>query len=51
MPTLAPVHIGTSGWHYGHWRGPFFPDGLGPHRWPAYYAARFRTVAATTAAP
>jgi uncharacterized protein YecE (DUF72 family) len=30
MPTLAPVLIGTSGWHYGHWRGPFFPDGLAP---------------------
>lgn len=44
MPTKAPVHIGTSGWHYGHWRGPFYPDDLGTDRFLAYYAARFHTV-------
>jgi hypothetical protein len=25
---MARVIIGTSGWHYGSWRGPFFPVGL-----------------------
>ena len=25
---MARVRIGTSGWHYASWRGPFFPDGL-----------------------
>jgi uncharacterized protein YecE (DUF72 family) len=40
----APIHIGTSGWHYGHWRGPFYPEDLGSHRMLAYYAERFHTV-------
>ncbi|MDF2460108.1 MAG: hypothetical protein K0S79_2524, partial [Nitrospira sp.] len=22
------VHIGTSGWHYKHWVGPFYPADL-----------------------
>ncbi|HLD47322.1 MAG TPA: DUF72 domain-containing protein, partial [Desulfobaccales bacterium] len=44
MPTQAPVHIGTSGWHYTHWRGPFYPDDLSADRFLAYYAARFPTV-------
>jgi uncharacterized protein YecE (DUF72 family) len=38
------VHIGTSGWHYGHWRGPFYPDGLEAGRFLTYYAERFQTV-------
>ena len=21
------IHIGTSGWHYHHWIGPFYPEG------------------------
>jgi D-arabinose 1-dehydrogenase-like Zn-dependent alcohol dehydrogenase len=25
---MARVLIGTSGWHYNSWRGPFFPKGL-----------------------
>jgi uncharacterized protein YecE (DUF72 family) len=40
----APIHIGTSGWHYGHWRGPFYPDELGAEGFLAYYAERFHTV-------
>jgi len=20
------VQVGTSGWHYAHWRGPFYPE-------------------------
>jgi len=38
------VWIGTSGWHYGHWRGVFYPPGLPPRSWLAYYAARFDAV-------
>jgi uncharacterized protein YecE (DUF72 family) len=38
------IHIGTSGWHYGHWRGPFYPDDLGAPQFLSYYAARFATV-------
>ena len=44
MRAKAPVHVGTSGWHYGHWRGPFYPDNLSADRFLAYYAARFHTV-------
>jgi uncharacterized protein YecE (DUF72 family) len=36
--------IGTSGWHYGHWRDVFYPEGLPPERWLAYYARHFNTV-------
>jgi hypothetical protein len=25
---MARILIGTSGWHYGPWRGPFYPPGL-----------------------
>lgn len=38
------IHIGTSGWHYRHWRGPFYPDALSADRFLAYYADRFHTV-------
>ena len=44
MPTMAPVHVGTSGWHYEHWRGPFYPDDLKAHRFLPYYATHFTTV-------
>lgn len=26
------VRIGTSGWHYRHWRGPFCEERLNPSR-------------------
>lgn len=38
------IRIGTSGWHYDHWRGPFYPRELPAAEWLAYYAARFDTV-------
>jgi uncharacterized protein YecE (DUF72 family) len=25
---MAHILIGTSGWHYDSWRGPFFPESL-----------------------
>jgi uncharacterized protein YecE (DUF72 family) len=40
----ARIHIGTSGWHYGHWRGPFYPEDLPQRRFLEYYMARFHTV-------
>jgi len=39
-----PVHVGTSGWNYNHWAGPFYPEDLPQHRWLDYYAERFRSV-------
>ena len=44
MPADDRIHIGTSGWSYEHWLGPFYPQELGSARMLAYYADRFRTV-------
>ncbi len=38
------VLIGTSGWHYRHWRGGFYPAELTTAEWLGYYAQRFSTV-------
>ncbi len=41
MPTCR---IGTSGWVYHHWRGPFYPPDLPQARWFEHYARHFATV-------
>jgi len=41
---LGTVLIGTSGWHYEHWRGPFYPDRFASDRMLSFYAERFNTV-------
>jgi uncharacterized protein YecE (DUF72 family) len=38
------IHIGTSGWHYQHWRGPFYPEELSDGEMLAYYTGRLQTV-------
>jgi uncharacterized protein YecE (DUF72 family) len=38
------LHLGTSGWHYDHWRGPFYPPDLPKTRWLSYYAQRLACV-------
>ena len=38
------IHIGTSGWHYAHWRGPLYPQDLGPERFLHFYTGLFHTV-------
>jgi uncharacterized protein YecE (DUF72 family) len=40
----VPVRIGTSGWHYQHWKGRFYPKQLAPAHWLSFYAERFATV-------
>lgn len=42
--TVAQVLIGTSGWHYDSWRGPFFPAGLKLKNQLQYYASQFQTT-------
>jgi len=37
-------HIGTSGWHYEHWRGRFYPEQLPKAKWLGFYADHFTTV-------
>jgi len=38
------VRIGTSGWHYNHWRGPFYPQKLPAAKMLEFYSHRFDTV-------
>jgi len=40
----TPVHIGTSGWHYDHWSGPFYPKDLAKKDFLKYYVKHFHTV-------
>lgn len=38
------IRIGTSGWHYNHWIGRFYPEKLPKDRWLEHYAQFFDTV-------
>jgi uncharacterized protein YecE (DUF72 family) len=38
------IHIGTSGWSYDHWKGPFYAADLPAHDMLARYAEHFSTV-------
>jgi uncharacterized protein YecE (DUF72 family) len=38
------IRIGTSGWNYSHWKGPFYPEDLPPNRWFSHYCRTFDTV-------
>jgi Protein of unknown function DUF72/Helix-hairpin-helix domain len=37
-------YIGTSGWHYDHWKGPFYPSDVPEKDFLGYYAGRFGTA-------
>ena len=38
------LRIGTSGYHYDHWKGVFYPEDLPKTEWFSYYARQFDTV-------
>jgi uncharacterized protein YecE (DUF72 family) len=38
------INIGTSGWHYKHWKGTLYPEDLAEKDWRDYYAEHFNTV-------
>lgn len=38
------IYIGTSGWYYEGWRGPFYPTELQKEDFLGFYATRFPTV-------
>lgn len=40
----AEIRIGTSGWHYKHWVGTFYPPKWPASKMLAYYVERFDTV-------
>lgn len=41
---MSQVRIGTSGWTYDDWKGPFYPRGLSARRWLEHYSQEFDTV-------
>jgi uncharacterized protein YecE (DUF72 family) len=45
-PATLPkgIAVGTSGWHYASWRGPFYPADVKAKDRLAYYATRFATA-------
>ena len=46
--TVDRVSVGTSGWSYPTWRPGFYPAGLDPAKFLAFYAGRFPTVELNT---
>ena len=43
---MARMRVGTSGWSYPSWVGPFYPPGTSPARMLGVYASSFDTVEA-----
>ena len=44
MTREGAIHIGCSGWHYKHWKGPFYPKKLPASKMLEYYTRHFDTV-------
>ncbi len=44
MTQQGQAYIGTSGYQYKHWRGPFYPEHIPQEEWFAHYTRHFRTV-------
>ncbi len=44
MSRDGQIHIGTSGWHYPHWVGPFYPQGMQPEAFLSHYAHSFASA-------
>jgi uncharacterized protein YecE (DUF72 family) len=44
LTKLPAVRIGTSGWVYKTWRGPFYPEKLPQRLWLHHYAEAFDTA-------
>jgi uncharacterized protein YecE (DUF72 family) len=45
---LPPVRVGTSGWHYLSWRGPFYPESGKPKDFLPFYIKHFDTAELNT---
>ncbi len=41
---MSRIRIGTSGWSYAHWQGPFYPGELPRGEWLRYYAKQLSSV-------
>lgn len=44
MKRRGVIRVGTSGWNYRHWCGPFYPKDASPYDWFHHYAGVFDTV-------
>ena len=44
----ARIRVGTSGWHYSSWVGPFYPHDAKPPSFLAHYTERFDCVEVNT---
>jgi uncharacterized protein YecE (DUF72 family) len=42
--TSSDIWIGTSGWTYDSWRGPFYPTELPKKNWLSWYTSQFPTT-------
>jgi uncharacterized protein YecE (DUF72 family) len=42
--SLSAVLVGTSGWTYDSWRGPFYPPDLAKKDWLRWYGTQFPTT-------
>ncbi|UCC72495.1 MAG: DUF72 domain-containing protein [Gemmatimonadota bacterium] len=40
----ATYYVGTQGWSYPDWRGPFYPEGTSSSRYLSFYAKAFTAV-------
>ncbi len=38
------IRVGTSGWHYAHWQGPFYPERIASDQMLEFYSQRLATV-------
>lgn len=38
------IYIGTSGWHYKHWKGTFYPATISDEEQFGFYSSKFKTV-------
>lgn len=44
MVKKGKIHIGTSGWSYNHWKGPFYPEDIPNAKMLSFYFGSFRSV-------
>ncbi|MFP4082149.1 MAG: DUF72 domain-containing protein [Candidatus Aminicenantes bacterium] len=44
MKESGKIHVGTSGWHYAHWQGVFYPEDLAKKDFLQYYSGYFQTA-------
>jgi uncharacterized protein YecE (DUF72 family) len=44
MKRSGKIHVGTSGWHYEHWKGPFYPDDCPKKDFLLIYVKHFQTT-------